>query len=60
MTLAVAFSNDLVTLAVAFSNDLVTLAVAFMPNPCTTHCGGDIVTLLWFRPSVCVRHALTL
>ena len=32
--------------------------------PRATRCGGDIVTLLWFRPSVrpsvcaCVRHAL--
>ena len=38
--------------------------------PRATRCGGDIVTLLWFRPSVCacvhvsmcqcVRHALAL
>ena len=39
--------NDMVPLHLGLSNVLV-----LVHYPRATHCGGDIVTLLWFRPSV--------
>ena len=35
-------------------NNLCVLHLTKFYYPRATHCGGDIVTLLWFRPCVCV------